>query len=160
MVFEDLLKGKKLFRVTEQLRSRVLAALKEELSKEQRILLAIAFGGFIEARYTRDVDVAVYIQDPRGAIEDYGYAEELACKLTGKTRVPVDIVVLNYAPDPILNNALTKGIPLVVKNQRLYYGLRMLAIEQKTASEEPCSRSLNLQPRHLRRSERNPPCRE
>ncbi len=40
----DLLKGKKLFRVTIGLREKVLGILEEELSKEERVLLAIVFG--------------------------------------------------------------------------------------------------------------------
>jgi len=128
----DLLKGKRLFRVTEDLRRKVLKILGRELKRENRVLLAIVFGGFIETVFTRDVDVALYLRDPRDVVEDYGYAEDLGKKLSQEIGLPVDIVILNHAPDPIFNKALIYGKPIVVKDWRLYDGLRLLAIEQKT----------------------------
>jgi len=127
----DILKGKKLFHVTEDLKRRVLETLRRRLRRERRILIAIVFGGFIDSSFTRDVDVAVYLRDPRDIIEDYGYVEDLGRRLSIEIGLPVDIVVLNHALDSILNRALVHGKPIVVKDWRLYYGLRMLAIEQK-----------------------------
>ncbi len=128
----DLLKGKRLFRVTEDLRRKVLKILGRELKWENRVLLAIVFGGFMETVFTRDVDVALYLRDPRDVVEDYGYAEDLGKRLSQEIGLPVDIVILNHAPDSIFNKALIYGKPIVVKDWRLYDGLRLLAIEQKT----------------------------
>ncbi len=128
----DLLKGKRLFRVTEDLRRKVLKILGRELKRENRVLLAIVFGGFMETVFTRDVDVALYLRDPGDVVEDYGYAEDLGKRLSQEIGLPVDIVVLNHAPDSIFNKALIYGKPIVVKDWRLYDGLRLLAIEQKT----------------------------
>lgn len=128
----DLLKGKRLFRVTEDLRRKVLKILGRELKRENRVLLAIVFGGFMETVFTRDVDVALYLRDPGDVVEDYGYAEDLGKRLSQEIGLPVDIVILNHAPDSIFNKALIYGKPIVVKDWRLYDGLRLLAIEQKT----------------------------
>ena len=128
----DLLKGKRLFRVTEDLRRKVLKILGRELKRENRVLLAIVFGGFMETVFTRGVDVALYLRDPGDVVEDYGYAEDLGKRLSQEIGLPVDIVVLNHAPDSIFNKALIYGKPIVVKDWRLYDGLRLLAIEQKT----------------------------
>ena len=128
----DLLKGKRLFRVTEDLRRKVLKILGRELKRENRVLLAIVFGGFMETVFTRDVDVALYLRDPGDIVEDYGYAEDLGKRLSQEIGLPVDIVILNHAPDSIFNKALIYGKPIVVKDWRLYDGLRLLAIEQKT----------------------------
>ncbi|GEM_PF-2537171 len=133
----DLLKGKRLFRVTEDLRRKVLNILERELKRENRVLLAIVFGGFMETVFTRDVDVAVYLRDPGDVVEDYGYAEDLGKRLSIKIGLPVDIVVLNHSPDSIFNKALIDGEPIVVKDWRLYHGLRMLAIEQRERFYQP-----------------------
>ncbi len=127
----DLLKGKRLFRVTKELKEKVINILKKELEKEDRISLAIVFGGFLEAEYTRDIDVAVYLRDPRDLLEDYVYAEELGRKLLLKIGLPVDIVVLNHVSDLLFNRVLFYGEPVAIKDWRLYHGLRMLAVEQR-----------------------------
>ncbi|OYT40439.1 MAG: hypothetical protein B6U89_02215 [Desulfurococcales archaeon ex4484_58] len=131
MESRDLLKNKKLFKVDDRLREKVFSILREELLKEEHILLAIVFGGFLEYKYTRDVDVAVYLSRSADLLEDYIYADKLSRKLTEKTGLPIDIIVLNQVKDPVFNRVLLRGKPLFIRDLRLYYGLKMLAIEQR-----------------------------
>ncbi len=131
MVFVDLLKDKRLYHVTDRLREEVISLIKRELSREDRILLVILFGGFIEREYTRDIDVAIYLRDPQDLLEDYRYIEGLQKRLSEEIQLPIDIVVLNHAPDSLFNTILINGRPIVIKDQRLYYGLRLLALDQR-----------------------------
>ncbi len=99
----------------------------------------------MESSYTRDVDIAVYIDKPTDIVSDYGYVEEIASRLSLKTGLPIDIVVLNYASDPIFNRALLRGRPVVVRDKRLYIGLYLLAHEQKNRFQTPYSKPIQHQ---------------
>ena len=128
----DLLKGKRLFRISRSLRERVYKTLYSVLSKDKRVVLAIVFGGFLYREYTRDIDVAIYLVDPRDILDDYMYVEELSEKMKERIGYPIDFVILNHLEnDYLFNTILLKGIPVVVKDYRLYYGLRMLAYDQR-----------------------------
>ena len=131
MSSKDLLKGKKPFKVTSELREKIINIIKEALRGEDRVLLVILFGGFLEQEYTRDIDLAIYVKKPSDILDDYGYAEELAEKLSKKIGYPVDIVILNHANDYLFNTVLLKGKPLIIRDYRLYYGLKLLAIDQR-----------------------------
>ena len=131
MSSKDLLKGKKPFKVTSELREKIINIIKEALRGEDRVLLVILFGGFLEQEYTRDIDLALYVREPGDILDDYGYAEELAERLSKKTGYPIDIVILNHASDYLFNTVMLSGKPLIVRDYRLYYGLRLLAIDQR-----------------------------
>ena len=132
MILESsLVKGKKPRRVTEELREKVLGILSRELTREKRIVVALVFGSFIKRSYARDVDVAVYLCDPSDLLDDYGYAEELGKRLSSIIRFPVDIVILNHVGDMVFNEALIEGEPVLIRDWRLYIGLRMLAFDQR-----------------------------
>ncbi len=123
MILESsLVKGKKPRRVTEELREKVLGILSRELTREKRIVVALVFGSFIKRSYARDVDVAVYLRDPSDLLDDYGYAEELGKRLSSIIGFPVDMV---------FNEALIEGKPVLIRDWRLYIGLRMLAFDQR-----------------------------
>ncbi len=128
----DLLKGKRLFRISRSLRERVYKTLYSVLSKDKRVVLAIVFGGFLYREYTRDIDVAVYLTGQGDVLEDYGYAEELSRKLSKEIGYPIDIAVLNHVNDTLFNTILLKGKPILIKNYRLYIGLKLLAHDQRT----------------------------
>ncbi len=132
MILESsLVKGKKPRRVTEELREKVLGILSRELTREKRIVVALVFGSFIKRSYARDVDVAVYLRDPSDLLDDYGYAEELGKRLSSIIGFPVDIVILNHVGDMVFNEALIEGKPVLIRDWRLYIGLRMLAFDQR-----------------------------
>ncbi len=132
MYSPNLLKGKKPFKVTRELRERVVDILRDNLSRDERVLLAILFGGFLEYEYTRDIDIAIYLVDPRDILDDYMYVEELSEKMKERIGYPIDFVILNHLEnDYLFNTILLKGIPVVVKDYKLYYGLRMLAYDQR-----------------------------
>ena len=54
-------KGRRPFAVSGELRERVLSQLKAALEARREVLLAVAFGSFVERSLARDVDVAVYL---------------------------------------------------------------------------------------------------
>jgi predicted nucleotidyltransferase len=122
-------KGRRPFAVSGELRERVLSQLKAALEARREVLLAVAFGSFVERSLARDVDVAVYLPGCADILEAAAYAEGLSRELSKLVGLPVDVVVLNFAGEGLLMRAMLKGRPLVVKDLRLATGLYLLALE-------------------------------
>ncbi len=127
----SLLKGKKLFKVPKDFVEKVAKTIVDELYHEERIVFVMIFGGVLRKEYTRDVDVAIYLSPPDDIINDYGYAEELAKKISKHIGMPVDIIVLNHAPDYIINNVMLSGKVVIDRNPLQRLSLKLKALEER-----------------------------
>lgn len=126
---KDYLKGKKPFKVTHELREKVILRLKELLKQREEILLAILFGSFIRSNFARDVDLAVYLNKIKDLYDALEYSETLAKILEKELKLPFDVIVLNIADEGLLMRVILNGVKIVERDPLLYYGLRMLALE-------------------------------
>ena len=102
-------------------REETAKKLAEALRREERVALAFLFGSFLEGVF-RDVDVAVYLSGEVDLLDAAAYAEELSSRLTTLVGLPVDVVVLNFAPTWLRKRAFS-GRELVVKDELLYADL-------------------------------------
>jgi len=99
----------------------------EYFNSNDRVLMAFVFGSWAKghAGDDSDVDVAVYIkcdeQNPEGEAEDLfsKHIQEIWADMERMTGREVDLVVLNDAAPAIAASAL-QGIPIVIKDRRLY----------------------------------------
>ena len=128
---ENLLKGKKPFKVTEELRRKVIEEIRETLKTVEEVSLAVIFGSFTNKKHARDIDIAIYLNKQVNLNQALEYAEKISKKLQEKIKLPIDITILNIADEPILIRAILKGKPIIVKNQKLYQSLKLLATEVK-----------------------------
>lgn len=98
-----------------------LKALKKYFQSQPAVILAFIFGSFSKGLETEesDFDLAVYL---KGKEEDKIWFE--VTKIVGKE---VDLVCLNEAPASLVSNILKTGIPLVIKDQGLYWDLYLQA---------------------------------
>ena len=119
--------------MSEELRERVLSQLKVALEGHWEVLLAAAFGSFVERDLARDVDVAVYLPGGVDILNAAAYAEELSAELSRRVGLPVDVAVLNFAGEGLLMRAILKGRLLVVRDPRLAVGFYLLAVEVRNA---------------------------
>ena len=87
----------KWFELGPEEREKTAKKLAEALRREERVALAFLFGSFLEGVF-RDVDVAVYLSGEVDLLDAAAYAEELSSRLTALVGLPVDVVVLNFAP--------------------------------------------------------------
>lgn len=95
--------------------------LEESLEPRSEVLEAYLFGSI--ARGTdeprSDVDIAVYLVEPRPAETPFGYTAELAATLMTRLGAPrVDVVVLNDAPPLLYHRVLRDGIRIVSRDRR------------------------------------------
>ncbi|MFZ8807172.1 MAG: nucleotidyltransferase domain-containing protein [Pyrobaculum sp.] len=119
----------KWFELGPEEREEAAKKLAEALRREERVALAFLFGSFLEGVF-RDVDVAVYISGEVDLLDAAAYAEELSSRLTALVGLPVDVVVLNFAPTWLRRRAFS-GKELVVKDELLYAALWANALDEE-----------------------------
>ncbi len=79
-------------------REGLIQKLKESLAKREEIIFSYLYGSFVDGKYFRDVDVAVYVDE--GLVpedEALEYILKLGTELEMQAEMPVDVRVLNYA---------------------------------------------------------------
>ena len=122
----------KFYRLSGEEKERILALLADRLSSRAELIFAIVFGGFLEERPFRDIDVGVYLAHGTRAGEDIVeaalYAEELSAELSKLVGLPVDVVVLNHAPVWLLYRAL-KGRVILDRDPVLRARLYLMALD-------------------------------
>ncbi len=122
------------FEVTEEERERLVGELKRALERIQSVAFAYLHGGFVERRFFRDVDVAVWLED----LGDRRLVEvDLPARLEARLGIPIDIRVLNEAPLPFRHHVFSRGVLLFSRDEtlrlrlmdetlRLYFDLKVL----------------------------------
>ena len=98
-------------------RERIVGKLREVLASEG-VKLAIIFGSFVEMESFRDIDVAVYLEDP----DDLDRILELGAKLEEALGIPVDVVPLQSLSPRFRLKVLTRGL-VVVEEPGIYEAL-------------------------------------
>ncbi|MEM1558257.1 MAG: nucleotidyltransferase domain-containing protein [Thermoproteota archaeon] len=108
----------------------------EEISKKLKgilnsmldVKIAVLFGSALTRNLVRDLDVGVYIDEK----PDFKRIVEIGGVLEDSTSIPVDVVPLKKAPPRLRLKALSKGVRLVVRDNRLYAILLSEALSEAT----------------------------
>jgi len=145
------LKNKRPFRVSEKLRENIVSEIRGILKSKDEVLVAVVFGSFIEKKFARDIDLAVYLGKEVGFYEALEYSEKLSKEIGESIRLLVDVVVLNMADEGILMRAILKGKVVLTRNPLLYHRLKMLALEVRNRFLRKPGRVLN-NPKTLKHS--------
>jgi predicted nucleotidyltransferase len=102
-----------------QSREAVLERLRGILQPHREVLEAYLFGSLArgETSLHSDVDVAVYVAEPRPELSAFGYRAELtAAVMAGLGCNEVDVVVLNDAPPLLYHRVLRDGVRILSRN--------------------------------------------
>ncbi len=104
--------------------------LKNCLEKDPNVELAFMFGSSAKGKEMKesDIDVAVYLKDKKKENAVWLKAQKVLKK-------ELDLVLLNDAPATLVSNVFKTGIPLTIKNKKLYWGLYL----EKTMEAEDFS---------------------
>jgi len=94
------------FRVGESEREAIVCRLRELLERVEGVSFAYIYGGFVKRDKFRDVDIAIWVEDPSRAHE---YEVDLAVELSLTLGIPVDVHVLNEAPLPFKYSVFSEG---------------------------------------------------
>ncbi len=112
---------------------RVLSKLQELLEREEKVLLAVIFGSFVDLESYRDIDIAVYSKD-----ESLDFLAKLGAKLELELKIPVDVVPLRELEPRFRRRVLIKGIVVVEKQPGLYEALLSLTLDELKLLEIAC----------------------
>ena len=107
--------------------SKTINLLKTYCQENANVELAFFYGSQSKGLATEesDVDIAVYLKDCRA--DDTIWRD-----LTSLIHEEVDLVTLNEAPAALVSNVFKTGLPLAIKNRKLYWKLYL----EKTAEAE------------------------
>lgn len=97
------------------------AKLRALLEPREEVLEAYLFGSAAagSARAHSDVDVAVYLREPRPPASAFGYAADLTTALMqGLGTSRVDVVILDDAPPLLYHRVLRDGIRILARDLR------------------------------------------
>ena len=117
----------KYYQLSMEGRREIMDKLRELLKGEEGVLLAYVHGGFLRREFFRDVDLALWVEDPD---RSYYYAVELAVRLQLEVGLPVDVQVLNEAPLPFRYRVLTEGVPILSRDEGLRARLEEVTVRQ------------------------------
>ncbi len=100
-------------------RQEVLERLERVLQSHREVLEAYLFGSLArgDAASHSDVDIAVYVAEPRPEASAFGYRADLtAAVMAALGRNDVDVVVLNDAPPLLYHRILRDGVRILSRN--------------------------------------------
>lgn len=108
-------------------RFKNIRALKEYFKREHSVVLAFLFGSFAKGFETQesDFDIGVYFKKKSEKKES-----KIWLDLTNLIKKEVNLVCLNEAPASLVSNVFKTGIPLIIRDKKLYWELYL-----KTSSE-------------------------
>jgi len=120
----------KYYKMSLEEKRAIIEKLREILRAED-VRLAILFGSFVEADSFRDIDVAVYLEDP----QDLDRILKLGAKLEEELGVPVDVVPLQVLPPRFRLRVLTRGIT-IIEEPGLYEAMLLQAVDELAMMSE------------------------
>lgn len=96
----------------------VMKKIKTLINARDEILFAYLFGSFIEQESYHDIDLAIYSNETHPRVANLFYDVELSREIEKILQIPVDIVILNHAPDRMVYRA-SKGVLIKDANEWL-----------------------------------------
>ncbi len=106
---------KRLHKVSKKEREKIKNKIKELLEKEEDVLFAYLFGGFVRDDSFHDIDIAVYII-PSPEKDLLKRTFEIANRIERKTGIETDVVAFNLI-DPYLRMEILDGELLFTKDE-------------------------------------------
>ena len=87
------------------------------------VLMAFVFGSYATGRQTSasDFDIAVYFRDSEKT--DYSNEDQIRLEVADILHKNIDLVCLNGAPASLVSDVLKTGIPLLIRDRKLYWTL-------------------------------------
>ncbi|MCY0868391.1 MAG: nucleotidyltransferase domain-containing protein [Desulfurococcus sp.] len=125
-------------------KKRVVEVLSKALLERREVLLAVVFGGFVKYSVFRDIDVAVFTGYKIPYSEVEAYEEELSRTLGPLVGIPVDTIIVDYAPPWFRAKAL-EGVVLVEREVALAERLRFKSIQEVNDIKAKAEKAFKLQ---------------
>lgn len=104
-----------------RLEDKKIKLLKEYFEKIPEVLMAFIFGSFAKGFVMEesDIDIGIYLKE--NLLEKEELETKIYSEISKILQKNVDLVILNEAPASLISNVLKTGIPLRMKNKKLYW---------------------------------------
>ena len=89
-------------------REQLEPVVREVLASHTEIVFAYLFGSIWETERFKDIDVGVYVAEMQDHTDPLAYAISLSLELERRTGYPVDVILMNTAPDHLIHT-ISKG---------------------------------------------------
>ena len=91
--------------------------------QKPEVLMSFIFGSYAAGRETSgsDFDIAVYFRDSEKT--DYSNEDQIRLEVTEILHQDIDLVCLNGAPASLVSDVIKTGIPLFIRDRKLYWTL-------------------------------------
>ncbi len=106
--------GLKYYELSLEEKYRIVERVRRLLEKEEDIIFAYVHGSFVERRFFRDIDIAIWLKD---VTISFYYVVEFPTKVN--IGIPLDMQVLNEAPLPFKYHVFTEGTLLISNDENL-----------------------------------------
>ncbi len=90
--------------------------IKNFLLKRDDIIFVYLYGSFVEGCFFRDIDVALFMREPKNELE---LESDLSYELTERTGYPVDVRIINNAPVSFQMSVLRNDVLLIRNDEAL-----------------------------------------
>ena len=109
-------------------KSKTVKILKKYFEKESAVLLAFVFGSFAKGLETKesDFDIGVYFKNYKPGVTQKE-ENKIWFEVTRLVKKSVDLISLNEAPATLISSIFKTGIPLTIKDKKLYWELYLQA---------------------------------
>jgi len=97
-------------------RQKLIEAIRTFLSKKNDVVFTYLHGSFAEGGPFRDIDVALYLKNPK---EEVGLESDYSYELSKNAGFSVEVIVINRAPVAFQMSVLRKGILIVNKAEEI-----------------------------------------
>lgn len=92
-------------------KTEIVQIVKQELLRRTEIQFAYIFGSFAGTGSFRDIDIGIYLMEVSNSVRQ-SYDTQLALMLERAINLPVDVVVMNTAPDRVIHR-ISAGLLVV-----------------------------------------------
>ena len=106
--------GLKYYELSLEEKHGIVEKVRRLLEGEEDIIFAYVHGSFVERRFFRDIDVAIWLRD---VTRSFYYVVEFPAR--ANIGIPLDVQVLNEAPLPFKYHVFTKGTLLISGDENL-----------------------------------------
>lgn len=105
---------KPLHRLSIEEKEKIIKEIRKTLEKRSEVCFAYLFGSFTRYNLVRDIDVAVWVKEGINPLE---YTIKLSEELEKKTRLPIDVIILNAAPVTLRYNVFREGQLILIRDE-------------------------------------------
>lgn len=110
-------------------KAQIVNVIQHVLAEKEEILFAYIFGSFVDREVFRDIDVALYLQDPR-RMDVLRFELALEEELQKRVHLPCDVRAINDAPLGFVYHVLAKKILVLDRDTELRAQFESLVLRE------------------------------